>query len=62
MLIGFQRGTSETVNAIESAIRRKLGPGGNAYVPRLRYSLRMSFWTVPARRLRPIPCSSAATM
>jgi hypothetical protein len=30
MLIGFQRGTSSTVNAIMSAISRIDGSGGNA--------------------------------
>ena len=45
-----------------SAIRRMLGPGGNAYVPRLRYSLRMSFWVVPWSADSLTPCSSAATM
>src|ERR1700722_114545 len=47
MLIGFHFGTCVTVYAIVSAISRMLGPGGNAYVPRDRYSLRMSFWVVP---------------
>src|SRR5918999_164031 len=50
MLIGFQRGTSSTVNAIMSAISRIEGSGGNAYVPRDRNSLMMSFWVVARLR------------
>ena len=45
-----------------SAISRIEGPGGNAYVPRERYSLRMSFWVVPERADSSIPFSSAVTM
>ncbi len=45
-----------------SAISRIEGPGGNAYVPRERYSLMMSFCVVPCRASGPKPCSSAATM
>ena len=41
-------------------MRRSEGFGGNAYVPRDRYSLRMSFWVVPASAWRVAPCSSAA--
>ena len=51
MLIGFHFGTSSTVKAIMSAISRIDGPGGNAYVPRERNSLMMSFWVVPWRTL-----------
>ena len=43
MLTGFQRGTSSTVKAMVSAISRIDGSGGNAYVPRDRNSLMMSF-------------------
>ena len=45
-----------------SAISRIDGPGGNAYVPRERYSLMMSFWVVPWSASGATPCSSAATM
>ena len=43
-MIGFHRGTSSTVKAIMSAISRIEGSGGNAYVPRERSSLMMSWW------------------
>ena len=43
----FQRGTSFWQNAKTSVTRRIDGFGGNAYVPRAAYSLRMSFWIVP---------------
>ena len=33
--------------------------GGKMWVPRDRYSFRMSFWVVPARAERSAPCSSA---
>ena len=59
MLIGFHLGISATDQAIMSEIRRRLGAGGNTYVPRERYSLTMSFWVVPARVARGAPCSSA---
>ncbi len=62
MLIGFHFGTSSTVNAIMSAISRIDGPGGNAYVPRERNSLMMSFWVVPWRTLRSTPFSSPTVM
>ena len=47
MLIGFHFGTSVTVKATMSAMSRIDGPGGNAYVPRARNSLMMSFCVVP---------------
>ena len=45
-----------------SAISRIDGAGGNAYVPRARNSLMMSFWVVPWRTCWSTPCSSAVTM
>ena len=45
-----------------SAISRIDGSGGNAYVPRERYSLMMSFCVVPCSDDASTPCSSAATM
>ena len=45
-----------------SAISRIDGPGGNAYVPRDRYSLMMSFCVVPWSTAGSIPFSSAQTM
>ena len=62
MLIGFHLGTSSTVNAIVSAIRRIDGSGGKAYVPRERNSLMMSFCVVPWRASRATPFSSATVM
>src|SRR6476661_129096 len=59
MLIGFHLGIPATDQAIMSAIRRRLGAGGNTYVPRERYSLTMSFCVVPVSVLRGAPCSSA---
>src|SRR5919108_365089 len=44
-----------------SAISRIDGPGGNAYVPRERYSLMMSFCVVPWSACGAIPFSSATT-
>jgi hypothetical protein len=60
-LIGLNLGTFSTVQATMSAIRRIDGPGGNAYVPRERYSLMMSFCVVPWRTEASIPFSSATT-
>ena len=48
MLIGFHFGISVTDHATMSVISRRLGAGGNTYVPRDRYSLTMSFCVVPA--------------
>ncbi len=45
-----------------SAISRIEGPGGNAYVPRARNSLMMSFCVVPWSSCWSTPCSCAATM
>ena len=45
-----------------SAISRIDGPGGNAYVPRARNSLRMSFWVVPWSFDSSTPFSRATTM
>ena len=45
-----------------SAISRIDGLGGNAYVPRERYSLMMSFWVVPWSTDASMPFSSALTM
>ena len=59
MLIGFHFGISATDQATMSVIRRRLGAGGNTYVPRDRYSLTMSFCVVPASVERGAPCSSA---
>ena len=42
-----------------STINRRLGSGGKMYVPRLRYSLTMSFWVVPRSSVDATPCSSA---
>ncbi len=61
-LIGFHFGASRTVKLTTSAVSRMLGPGGKMWVPRLRYSLRMSFWTVPARSARATPWRSATAM
>ena len=55
MLIGFHFGTCATVYAIRSVVSRIDGPGGNAYAPRLRYSLTMSFWVVPVVAPTPRP-------
>ena len=62
MLIGFHFGTSSTVKAIMSEISRIDGSGGNAYVPRDRNSLMMSFCVVPASAPRSTPFSSATVM
>ena len=45
--------------AITSVVRRIDGPGGKTYVPLARYSLTMSFWTVPVSLVMSAPCSSA---
>ena len=45
--IALNRGTSAAQNSIVSAISRSDGRGGQIQVPRLTYSLRMSFWIVP---------------
>ncbi len=45
-----------------SAVSRIDGPGGNAYVPRARNSLRMSFWVVPWSFDSSTPFSRATTM
>jgi hypothetical protein len=58
-LMGFHRGTSCRVQVIRSVVSRIDGAGGNAYVPRDRYSLRMSFCVVPWSAARSAPCSSA---
>ena len=52
-------GTFRTVHAIRSVVSRSEGAGGNAYVPRDRYSLRMSFCVVPCSSATSAPCSSA---
>src|SRR5918997_3314179 len=62
MLVGFQLGISLTENATVSAIRRIDGPGGNAYVPRERYSLMMSFCVVPFSTAGSVPLSLAQTL
>jgi hypothetical protein len=65
MLVGFHFGTFATVHATMSVIRRRLGAGGNTYVPRDRYSLMMSFWVVPASlpttSCQSAPCASACS-
>ena len=60
--MGFHLGTCSTVYAIMSAIRRIDAAGGNAYVPRARNSLMMSFCVVPWSSACATPCSSATTM
>ena len=60
MLTGFQRGTSLQVKAITSLVRRMEGWGGKMWVPRARYSFKMSFWVVPASWSRATPRSSAS--
>ena len=62
MEIGLNCGTSSAQNLNVSAISSSDGSGGNTYVPRAMYSLRMSFWIVPLSTARGIPRSSATTM
>ena len=62
MLTGFHLGTCSTVYATVSAISRIDGAGGNAYVPRERYSLMMSFCVVPWSTAASTSFSSAVTM
>ena len=59
MLIGFHRGTSRAQKAMVSTMSRRDGSGGKMWVPRLRYSLTMSFWVVPRSAARATPCVSA---
>ena len=61
MLIGFHFGMLATVYAITSVVSRSDASGGNAYVPRDRYSLTMSFCVVPVSSSGSAPCSCAAT-
>ena len=62
MFVGFHFGTSLTVYAIMSAVRRSEAAGGKMYVPRDRYSFTKSFCVVPCSSLRSTPCSSATAM
>ena len=48
---GSRAATRSVQNATMSTISRRLGSGGKMYVPRLRYSLTMSFWVVPRSSL-----------
>jgi hypothetical protein len=61
-LIGFHLGMARAVNAITSSISLSDGRGGKMWVPRARYSLIKSFWTVPASLAGSAPCRSATTM
>ena len=56
----FQRGSSRAENSKMSVTRRIDGRGGKMYVPRAMYSLRMSFWIVPATCALGTPWFSAA--
>ena len=56
----FHLGSSAAQNSKTSVTRRIDGRGGKMYVPRAMYSLRMSFWVVPAIRSRGTPWASAA--
>ena len=56
--IALNRGTSSAQNSIVSAMSRSDGRGGQIHVPRLTYSLRMSFWIVPRSFARSTPCFS----
>ena len=60
--IGFHFGTSLAQNVTMSVMRRIDGSGGNMYVPRERYSFKMSFCVVPIRAARSTLCSSATAM
>ena len=56
----FHFGSSAAQNSKTSVTRRIDGRGGKMYVPRAMYSLRMSFWVVPAIAARGTPWASAA--
>ncbi len=57
--MGFHLGIHSAQKAIMSTMSRRLGWGGKMYVPRLRYSLTMSFWVVPRSALDSVPLFSA---
>ena len=59
-LIGFHNGALRTEWQIRSTVRRRDASGPKMYVPRLRYSLTMSFCVVPARPATSAPRSSAS--
>ena len=59
--MGCHLGISLVVNATRSVTRRTEGSGGNTYSFCAWYSFKMSFWSVPPRRWRGVPCSSATT-
>ena len=61
MLIVFQRGTWRVPNSTVSVTSRIDGSGAKMYSFWALYSLRMSFWMVPASRSSGTPCFSALT-
>src|SRR4030066_222563 len=62
MLIVFQRGISRLPNSMVSTTRRMEGSGGKMNSFWAMYSLRISFWMVPASRLRGTPRFSAGAV
>ena len=56
--MALKRGMSVAQNSMVSAMSRSDGRGGQIHVPRLTYSLRMSFWIVPRTLSRSTPCFS----
>jgi len=55
-------GISRLANSTVSVTRRMEGSGGKMYSFWAMYSLRMSFWRVPASWRRGTPCFSAVAM
>ena len=57
--IGFHFGALLAHHAIMSTMMRRDDAGGKMYVPRDKYSLRMSFCVVPRNSFADVPCSAA---